>query len=388
MTDFVPILADTSAGTLELEVYEQLEAQFEGWQPAEGNLEVWLTKAYARIAASVFDMAALMSKEAFKKFGEAVVNVPPIQAAPATVASLWTMVDDSGYTIPAGTQIAIQAAGDTQVGFSTVGDVTVAPEESTAVVSLRAIEAGAAANDLGAAPTLKDALAFVQSITLEGVTAGGVDAEEEDAYLGRLVETLQLLSLSLILPRDFEIDARSYAGIARAKCVRNYNPEDKTSDNALMQCVFPIDAAGEPVSAPKKAELLAGQQAKLLTDVIHHVADPSYTEIDVESSFKVATGFDPAAVVAAVQARLTEYLSPANWGLPRFGDLSSIGGWVNQTSVYRLELMSEVDRVGGVDRVVTLKLAKHGNALGTSEELALTGVAPLTRPVTITAKAV
>lgn len=356
MTGFVAIEAAASASQIEQEIYEALESRFEGWAPAEGNLEVWLIKAFSRVAASVFDMASLMSKEAFKKFGEALVNVPPVQAAAAFVESTWTMVDAAGYTIPAGTQVEIEAAADRHVGFATTEEIVVAPESTTATVPLRAVEPGEEGNGLTADPTLVDALAFVDSIVLDGTTANGVDAEEEDVYLDRLAETLQMLSLALILPRDFEIDARAVPGVARAKCIRNYNPGDKTSDNPLMQTVFPVDEDGMPLSTPSKEALQERQEAKLLTDVIHHVADPEYTKVDVWATFAVRTGFDPATVTAAVKDRLASYLNPANWGLPNSGDASSIGGWDNQTKVYRFELVSEIDRVGGVDRGVTVLL--------------------------------
>jgi hypothetical protein len=353
--DFVPILGEASASDYEQGVNEALEAQFEGIEFAEGDPFTWLKKTFARIGASVFDMAALMSKEAFKQFGETVVAVPPIQDAPATGLSTWTMADSLGHEIEAGTVVNIQSLGE-PVGFKTIGDVVIPSGSTTATITLEAVIPGETGNGLTADPELNDALADVASITLEGVTANGVDAEEEDAYLGRLVEALQLLSLALILPRDFEIDARAVAGVARAKCIRNYKPADKSTNNPLMQTVFPVDESGLPLSAPVKAELLARQQDKLLTDVIHWVEDPEYTTVDVAVTFAVRSGFDPPTVIAAVQSRLAEYLSPANWGLPAFGDTSNSAGWENQTKAYRFELVSEVDRVGGVDRVVTLLL--------------------------------
>src|SRR6478609_7390728 len=143
---FVAIEANSSASGIEQETYEALEARFAGWEPAEGNLEVWLIKAFSRIGASIFDMATLMSKEAFKTFGERVVNVPPILAAPAFASSTWTLVDDAGYTIPAGTQVEIEAAGDRHVGFATTEDIVVAPGITSATVPLGALEAGVVGN--------------------------------------------------------------------------------------------------------------------------------------------------------------------------------------------------------------------------------------------------
>jgi phage-related baseplate assembly protein len=373
---FVTTNEEVDAAVLEQEVNEAVEAALEGWKSAEGDLLAWANKAFSRIGASVFDQTATMERGAFKRFGEAIVSVPPVQAAPATAESTWTMVDNAGYTIPAGTQVTIAATGDEAVGFITVGDVVVAPGSTTATVLLQAVEAGETGNGLTADPELSDALAFVEAIALEGTTANGVNEEEEDAYLNRLVETLQLLSLSLIVGKDFEIDARAVAGIARAKCIEAYNAE-AAAEEALHVSVYPIDESGLALSSLIKTALNERQEAKVPSGVKVHVADPAYTQVDVTATIVVQPGFDPATVIAAVGARLAEYFNPAKWGLPTQGDSGS--GWENRTSVYRFELISEIDRVGGVERVATLKLAKHGDALSTAEELVLTGVAPLTK---------
>ena len=123
-----------------------------------------------------------------------------------------------------------------------------------------------------------------------------------------------------------------------------------------------------------------------LSGVLNFVTDPTYTEVDVEAKFTVTTGNEAAATETAVEARLTEYLSPANWGLPSVGDASTSTGWVNQTKVYLNELISEVDRVAGVGRVISLKLVKGGGVLGTAD-ITLAGVATLTKPGLIEATA-
>jgi hypothetical protein len=57
--------------------------------------------------------------------------------------------------------------------------------------------------------------------------------------------------------------------------------------------------------------------------------------------------------------------------------------WVNSTTLYRNELISVVDQVAGVGRVVTMKLAKDPAALGEAD-VALTSPAPLTKSKTLT----
>jgi hypothetical protein len=384
---FTEALIDNDPSTLEQGVIEEIEAAFEEWEPAAGNLDSWLIKAFARIASTVRDQAAVTSAALFKKFGETIVSVPPILAAPATATSTWVLVDNSGYTIPAGTEVSIAGSGDESFAFRVVADVTVEPgktETEEGEVVLEAIEPGEAANGLTAAPDPISAISFVESVALVGATSGGVDEEDEDAYLERLTEALQLLSLSLIVQRDFEIDARAIAGIARALCIPGYNAE-KAKEEPLAVTVIPVDENGAKLSAPVKEELQERQEAKVPSGVLNFVADPTYTKIDVETKVTALPGFDPEAVKAAVEARLAEYLNPANWGLPTFGDTSSTG-WVNQTTVYLNELISEVDRVQGVGRVVSLKLAKGGGSKE-AKDVALEGIAPLTEAGTLTVTA-
>jgi hypothetical protein len=384
VSSFVAAITEDDATLLEADIYELLQAKFEGWEPAEGNLEVWLTKAYVRLASTVRDQAAETSAAIFKKFGETIISLPPTTAVPASVTSTWIMVDDAGYTIDAGTKVAIPVAGDDSRAFEVVEAVTIPPGSNATAdgeVLLRSVNPGAADNGLSADADPIDstpATSAVELIELDGVTSGGVDEEEEDEYLERLKEHLQLISTSLVIASDFEIDTRAWPGVARDKCVPGYNPEDKTTDNPLTVCNFPIDLAGEPLSAPVRAEITAHHEASVPSGVDIFVVEPDYTEVDVTVKVAVEVGYDPSTVVAAVEARLNEYLSPANWGLPKVGDGAAVG-WDNVLKVYFLELVSEVDRVGGVNRVVSLQLAEHGDPPGTAD-VSLAGVAPLARP--------
>jgi len=375
---FTEALIDNDPEALEESVNEQIEAAFEGWTPAEGALETWLTKAYARIAELVRDQVAVITKGAFKKFGETIVGVPPILAAPATATSTWTMVDAAGYSIPAETLVAIAVSGNEKLGFQTVAEVMVeAGKTATEAgeVVLQAVEAGEDANNLTEDPVLIDSLSYVSEIALVEETKGGVDEEDEDTYLNRLTEALQLLSLSLIVQRDFEIDARAISGIARAVCLPAW--DGKEEDAAPLQVtVIGIDAEGKALSAGKKEELQERQQAKVPDEVIVHTADPAYTSIDVEAEVEVLPGYDGPTVVEAVEARLAGYLSPEAWGLPATGDASNSSAWENKLKVYFLEVVSEVDRVAGVSRVIALKIAETGKALGTAD-VSLKGIVPL-----------
>lgn len=393
MTVFTDVLVENSASAAELEIYAQLEAQFAEWEPAEGNLEVWLAKAFARISSIVRGQAAESSAAMFKRFGETIANVPPILAASASVQSTWKMVDTAGYTITAGTKVTIAASGEEAIAFEVVESVTIAPgskETSAGAVALRAVLPGTEGNGLSGVALPSDSTAATsatETITLVGSTAGGVDEEEEDAYLNRLTEELQLLSLSLIVPEDFAKDARSVAGIARAIALGGYNGE--TSGQPLYVTVFPAAVSGVALSTPVKEALQARQQAKVPSGVTVVVKDAKYTKVDVSAEVVSTPGYTTAAVKAAVEARLAEYLSPANWGVPNFGDpASAAGGWINTTKVYINEVISELDRVPGVLRVTSAKIRKAGVGTLEAKDLTLEGVVPLTELGTLTITAV
>ena len=76
---------------------------------------------------------------------------------------------------------------------------------------IEAADAGAQGSGLSGTATLLDTLSgtdWIESITVSGMTAGGLDGEDDETYLNNLSAELQLLSPRLILPGDFELFGR------------------------------------------------------------------------------------------------------------------------------------------------------------------------------------
>lgn len=385
MSVYTDIDPQNDPATIEREMTEAFEERFEGWFPPSASLIGLQTKVTARLHSITRGMGAESRAAMFKRFGEKVAGIPPVEAAPATVLSTWTLSDTAGHTIKAGTKATIAAPNDAQPrGFEVVSDVVVAPGSSVTgvgAVTLRAVIAGAAGNGLTADPIPSDSFNYIESVELVGATSGGVDEEDEDAYLDRLTEDLQLLSLSLIVEDDFAKDARSIPGVARCLCIGGYNPEDETFDNPLVVCDFPVDEDGADLSAERHEELVGRQQAKVPSGVEVFSANPTRTKVGVKTVVGVAPGFEPAAVIAAVEARLAEYLSPAKWGTQVRQGEAPAGLWENATHVYYFELVSEIDRVPGVDRVISLETKKGAGAFA-KVDIELAGPAPLAEPGT------
>jgi hypothetical protein len=223
---FISVDFVTDADTLADDAVDYLRAAMPGWEPADGNLEVWILQAVARQVAELTAVAADVPAAIFRQFGTQLVGLAPQAGARATLTSFWTARDNLGYTIPAGTQVAYRVTGDDLIVFEVVGDTVITPGATTlSGVALQATDVGTAWNAVPIGPLeLVDALSWVESVTASTVSAGGLDAETDDAYLDRLADDLRLLTPRPILPDDFSTLARNVTGVYRALAINGYDP--------------------------------------------------------------------------------------------------------------------------------------------------------------------
>ena len=246
MAEYIELPIETDPQNILDEVYTFLQAVIPGWEPSSGQLDVWLAQALSAAAAETRDIASAVPKSIFRWFGANLINLPPIDDTPATTTTHWTVQDNAGYTIPAGTQVSIALTGDQVYAFATQTDVVIAPGSTTAsAVPVVAVTPGAASSGLGGVGTavqLIDPLTFVTAITQDVITTGGVDAESDDEYLNRLTSDLQLLAPRPILPIDFTVFARNIPGVFRAVAIDLYNPQHNLL--TLNEASAETDASG------------------------------------------------------------------------------------------------------------------------------------------------
>lgn len=226
-TPYITVPITTDPGQLRDDAIAELQALVPGWNPDAGDLVRWLIEAAALTASEAREVAAQVPALIFSAWGADLIGLPAIEAASATVPSTWTAVDTAGYTIPAGTTVGIRTAGDELVAFRVAAAVVIPPASSSTAageVLLQAVEPGEAANGITGTVELIDALAGIQSVALAGTPSGGADDEGGEDYLSRLRGELQTLSRTPILPRDFEIQARSVPGVERAVAIDLHDP--------------------------------------------------------------------------------------------------------------------------------------------------------------------
>jgi hypothetical protein len=233
MTDYLDLGITTDPSALANNALDYIANNVEGWEPNEGNLEVILIEAIAPMAAALSEAAGNVPLQIFANYGTQLLNLPYQQGQYATVQLTFIAQDTAGYTIPAGAYLTIGG-----FGFATQEEAVILNEHSSIVVTAIAVEAGAAYNGHGQSEgvELVDALAFIQSVTANGPSSGGADAETDLAYVNRLATYLTLQAPRPITETDyaqFVLSAdipsptgEGFVSVGRAVAMDGYNPQN------------------------------------------------------------------------------------------------------------------------------------------------------------------
>lgn len=357
--------------------FAYLEEQSGGaWRPAAGNLDTWILEAGARLGSEVGTLALIPPSGIFRTMGTEIDKLLPIDDTPATATSTWTLGDTDGHDIESGTVVAIE-----NVAFEVVTTVNV-PSGSTVAnnVELIAVDPGAAGSGLVGPVELVDNTGYEAAIALDAPTANGQDGETDEEYLDRLARERELSAPRPLNARDVENFAKRVVGIERSLVLDNYKPgppydaDPEAEDVPLVFTVVPIDEVGQPVTAGTRAVLQQTLESNRGTNWRIFIIDPTYTTVDVYFEVITYKGLDPVAVRLAVIEAINNFLSPALWGQPAFGEQRT---WVQTAEVRHRELAAAIDRVEGVDSIPVLQLRLAGGVFAENVDLALAGRAPL-----------
>lgn len=338
-------LTELTPEDLAQDAYDVIQGQFPEWTPSEAEYEAWLIEAVSQIVSVLMQVAADVPASIFRYFGS-LVGIVPDEATSAVVDATFVMQDTDGYTIPAGTPVGINAAGDTVAGFTTVSDGVVPPGEDEIRLQLRAVEAGGASSGLGALGIERaDSLAFVFSITLDGLTQGGRDAETDEAFLNRLSTQLRLMAPRPLEPEEFAQFARTVAGVYRVLALNTYDPVSGRFDREGWITVVPVDVNGDPVASPIRDAIVALLQTNRVLGVRVNVIDPTYTRLEIAYEGVATAGYDPVVVQASADAAVYALISRAVWGSGQ-----SAGTWIDDRHTLRMQdVTTALNNVEGFD---------------------------------------
>lgn len=287
-------------------------------------------------------VAHVLAPAAFRSIGANLVGFPTIDAQAAQATVVVTASASAGGTIESGvTQIVI--AG---VGFIAAQDVTIAAGASVSVTFVALID-GTDGNGLTGTPSRVTQLAWVTDLTLAGPTSGGVDAEDDAAYQGRLARKMQSLGRP-ILAIDFAEMMSENANVSRTLVLDGYDAVALTSGNDKTVTLVPIKTDGSNVSTSDKDERKAAILAEREVGWNVYVIDPTRIVIDVSLTGKALPGNDHPTVATAVQNAISGYLDPATFAA---GDQTNPTLWGQRTSILRTEITALANLVPGFDSV-------------------------------------
>jgi hypothetical protein len=204
----------------------ELQSRLPDWSPREGNVEVLLAEAFAlQIAEAIFAINRLPGAIVMALLR--MYGVEPDAGAQPTVNLTFTISDNLGHDIPAGTAARMDLEGGFEpIVFTTVEALAVPPGSNTGTVLALGDRYTAEGNGVIAGTRLEliDSIAYVDVVESADLVVGGLDPETDDEWIERGVQRFARLSETLVLPRHFEAAALEDPAVLRAKALDNFAP--------------------------------------------------------------------------------------------------------------------------------------------------------------------
>lgn len=317
-----------------------------GWIPREGDTEVLVMESLALEISEAIVAVNRLPGAVVQALLLLAGVVPDFGAPPATTAKI-TFGDTLGHQVPAGTRVHLRLTDGSSVTFLVEPPgLTVVAGDDDGDVTLIGDTFTAAANGItvGALLEMADPVPFVDKIELLTPVVDGRNRETDAEWRDRGVQRLSRLSDALVLPSQFLAATLERAEVAAALALDNYDPATGPSvgSNPGHITMAVLGDGGAALSAPAKDLIRADLDSRAVGVLVVHVIDATITVIPVATTVIPQPGMVWSVVAANVQAAVNAYLDPLKW---TFG-----------ATVYLNEMISLIDQVQGVKRVVSVTL--------------------------------
>lgn len=342
-------------------------AKLPGWAPREALTEMVLIEGQALLVAElVYAINRLPGAVA-----EGILRLqglPRDQGAGPLATVLVTFSDNLDRTITAGTRLLLQLP-DNPITFTVSTDTTATGSFTAIAVPVSSAQRTSIANGTpsGTRLLLMDQNFYIDAIELDSAVVSGRDPEDTPTWLSRAVQRLSRLVDTLVLPDHFTAAALEEPGVARATTVNLWNSAGMGApgDDPGHVTVAVLGPGGVALSGGAKTALYDRLRPMTADHLELHVIDAVVTAVNVTTLVDRDPNFTQAEVEASVAAALGAYLSPDSWP------------WAG--TVYVNELISLIDQVTGVRRVVSVTVP--------ATDFALSGYAPLAQAGTLSVSA-
>lgn len=359
------------------------------WVPEAGNIEVVLIEAIATEAANVIQainrVPGAVTETLLKLFG---VERSDGTAATATLQVI--AINSNGYTILQGSPFAyFPPDGSEPLVYTTDQDLVIPNGSISGTVAITAQEVGTNYNEPGGGSPLQllENAPYVQSASLIGSPTGGTEAESDDVFFQRAINTLRSYSAALTTASQIEafVLVNYSDNIYRAHVFDKSRAADRDTTAAgyvdqahtgyslvaiAGQNSDPNDTSDTTISADLRQEIQDDLTARVNPGLITEVVNAEIVDVGVQVTLKKLAGFTGEQVQTAVRAALVDYLSSNNWN------------WDRKVRVN--ELISLIDGVTGVDYVETIDgittTSANASGGGAGQDLNLHILGSLTTP--------
>ncbi|WP_156759566.1 baseplate J/gp47 family protein [Microbacterium karelineae] len=350
-------------GTIIREILTGLSEKIPGWVPSEGAPEVALAEEVGyqlavvnRAAVAAIDHAAagIAAAFGFEPVDGIKAVLPQVTLTAQLPPSAGTAPFDRAVTVPAGFTVTVGqqpflvpeqitlVASFTEV---TSGDFT-GYWRGDISVDFLALDVGDEWNtgELGEKATIQTVSPIIVTATLTAPATGGVGAETLPAFLTRFTAWLATLKPGGVRAEDLARFAATVEGTQRALALDRYDPNDPGTPADRTVTIIPVTATGADLDSFARDRLLAELEGIREVGFVFNLIDPNRTAVAVDVTVTVATGHEATAVQAAVDAAITDALSPAVWGTAD-GDPAT---WVEADTLRTLDVAVVVATVPGV----------------------------------------
>ena len=219
---YIPVDITTDVDTLYQTGIDNYQTYYPNWEPDEASVVSILLSVSATLAYEQLYAVSQQFDNIYVDFGEELYGIPFLEPTFATAATTWVASDTVGHTVPAGTQVLIGG-----VGFTVDVDVAIPPGSTSTAegeVIVTAINSGTDSNGLTGDADAVESFAWLDSITVVGVSAGGSAGETAEDYRNRLVDELATVSPTAVTATDYLLFARRVPGVYRAVVLDGYKP--------------------------------------------------------------------------------------------------------------------------------------------------------------------
>ncbi len=360
-------LVDVTAQDLVNEAIARLQTAFPDWVARESHTETVLLEAKAAIAEDIV-YAINRLPDGMTEVLLRLFDMTRDTGAPPQADVRFNLSDTLGHTIPAGTTVRLDLGDNAEpVDLATLTDLVVAPGSNYGVVTAAGDTAGIAGNGVAAGTVVEvlDAIGFVNNAVLATASGGGRLPEDGATFLDRARPRLSRLTSTLVRPADVAAYVAENPAVHRVKVLDLFDTTLGTGapgSHPGHLAVAVATTGGGSIGSTARANLAAELRSRMHAGLAVTVVDADVTTVDVAVTVQRYYGYTDAAVQAAVQAIVADYLDPDTWA---WGTLVRVN-----------EIIAAADRAEGVDTVIAVTTP--------AADQTLTGFAPLAKAGTIT----